>query len=407
MTHLESIPARTIVRAIADAAQRWSDADFPPRVRILERIRQRTGYSTPTVDYALDRLFESITVENLTAVIADELGGFEALDGLAARDGRPNARAAPVGTVCVISSRTTVGVALPVTIFALCAKCDVTVKDREDGLCEAFFATLCEELDVFAEAARASAWDSNTLPQPALREFDAVVAYGNDETLEDIRRGLRADARFIGYGLRCSGGYVAHESLLNADAAGAAAAAAARDLVLYESEGCLSLHVLFVERGAPISVPQFGRVLADAVELANVEFPALERPPAAAAQVAARRDLARFRAARASDEVFSNANADYAVILGDPADPPSFLPRTLALMAVDAPEEAVAYVRSHHLPLEAFALSHRREDLVRAAFDSGAVAIPRLGELQQPPLAGHHGGRARIAEFVRWIDETA
>ena len=41
-TALATVPVRTIVRGIADAAARWADADFPPRVRVLEPNRQTT-----------------------------------------------------------------------------------------------------------------------------------------------------------------------------------------------------------------------------------------------------------------------------------------------------------------------------------------------------------------------------
>ena len=34
----------------------------------------------------------------------------------------------------------------------------------------------------------------------------------------------------------------------------------------------------------------------------------------------------------------------------------------------------------------------------------GAVRIAPFGTMQDPPLAGHHGGSPRIADFVRWID---
>jgi hypothetical protein len=37
----------------------------------------------------------------------------------------------------------------------------------------------------------------------------------------------------------------------------------------------------------------------------------------------------------------------------------------------------------------------------------GASRIARFGSLQIPQLGGFHGGRPRIADFVRWIvDET-
>ena len=45
--------AEQIVAAVADAAKRWTDADFPPRVRATQAIEQRTGYSEPVIDFDL------------------------------------------------------------------------------------------------------------------------------------------------------------------------------------------------------------------------------------------------------------------------------------------------------------------------------------------------------------------
>ncbi len=126
---------------------------------------------------------------------------------------RPDAWASPAGQVCIISSRTTIGVALIPAIFALCAKCDVLVKDREDSLITAFFETLAEELDELALAARSAKWDSNSTHAPDIGSFDAVVAFGSDQTLAAISRDVRPGARFIGYGSRASAGYIARESL--------------------------------------------------------------------------------------------------------------------------------------------------------------------------------------------------
>jgi len=255
------------VRAVADAAARWADADFPPRVRLLERIVQRTGYTTPVVEYALDRLFESFTGDELESTIARELGSIDALDAFVEREGRPRARALPAGNACIISSRSTIGVAIVPAVFALCAKCDVLVKDREDGLVRAFFATLGEELDALAGAARAEVWESAS-GAVDLGEFDVVVAFGNDATLVSIRAGLGPRASFVGFGSRASVGYVAREALVSGEAAAKIAAGAARDLVLYESEGCLSLHALFVERGGAVDPPAFTSLLAREVERA-------------------------------------------------------------------------------------------------------------------------------------------
>jgi hypothetical protein len=385
--NLASLAAASIARAISEAAERWLDADFPPRVRATARIAERTGYSMPVVEYALDRNFEAITFAAIESVVNDELGGFSILDGFQPRAGRTAAWAAPVGRVCVISSRTSIGVALPPAIFALCAKCAVEVKDREDALVASFFETLAEERIEFAGAARAQAWSARDENAPDLRTFDAVVAFGRDDTLSKVREALRPDARFIAFGARASAGYVARGDLPNRDAARSLARAAARDIVLYDTEGCLSLHVLFVEDGGAVAQTEFSRMLDGEIAAAGIEFPTGQTT---AARLSHARALAGFRESR-----------------GTAADlPPHFLPRMTTPVAVREPADALAYLRRHGVVLEGFAVSGGRDDVLRMAATAGAVHIARLGELQNPPLSGNHGGRSRISDFVRWIDKT-
>src|SRR5579885_1794458 len=82
--------------------------------------------------------------------------------------------------------------------------------------------------------------------------------------------------------------------------------------------------------------------------------------------------------------------------------------RTIALcvIPVDSPEAAIEYLRSHAITIEGFAVAGERAGVVEAAIRAGATRITAFGELQHPPLAGNHGGRPRIAEFVRWFERT-
>jgi len=398
------LPAAQIIRAIADAADRWSDADFPPRVRVTGAIVQRTGYSMPVVEYALDRIFFDLTAGALHDAIVAEIGSLEALDGFVSRHGKPDSLARGLERVCIISSRTTIGVALLPALFALCAKCDVTVKDREDLLIAAFFETLTEEHEAFAASARASAWHGS---QDAvdLKPFDAVVAFGKDATLARIRASCASDARFFGFGSRASAGYVTREALANSSRVAAIAAGAARDLVLYDSEGCLSLHVLFVESGDVPQMEHFLRSLASATQEATLEFPAGVRDPADAARVANLRAVAAFRAAGGQGAVYSDDACSFVLVYDAPKDePPAFAPRSLGIIPVQEPAEAIHYLLRHTIRLEAFALSDERPDVVGAAVAAGAVRLAPFGELQRLPVSGDHGGRPRIADFIRWID---
>jgi hypothetical protein len=398
-------PVRSIVGAIAAAAACWSDAEFAPRARIRQAVSARTGYSLPAVDFAFDALFGSLRRDAIEAVIVDELGSLDALDGFAARPGRPPARALPYGRVCIVSSRTTIGVAIIPAMFALCAKCDVIVKDRDDLLVAAFFDTLGGELRELRDAATARAWAAGD-DHANLGAFDAVVAFGSDSTLAEIAGGLPFSTRLIPYGSRASAGYVAREALANESAAREIARGAARDLVLYETEGCLSLHVLFAERGGAISPAAFAQLLVAEMRAAADDFPPGSRSAVGAARRAAARDLETFRGG--GSRVYSDPDAACLAVLDPPPErPPAFLPLAIGIHSIEHASQAADYLKRHGIAIEALAIAHRRPDLLSFAAQIGAARLAPFGALQAPPLGVFHGGRPRIAEFVRWIvDET-
>lgn len=396
-------PVRAVVAAIDAAAVAWSDARFQPRERTRDAVALRTGYSPAMVEYAFDRLFGSLRRDTIERVIEDELGSLDVLDGFVQRSGRPRAAALPVGRVCVVSSRTTIGVALVPAIFALCAKCDVLVKDREDRLAGAFFETLAAALPELAHAISARQWNGDT-DAGALRDFEMVVAFGSGATLANISSNLRYPARMVGYGTKASAGYVPRDALTGKEAARAIAAGAAQDLILYESEGCLSLHALFVEDRGAVGAQDFARYVADAMRDTADNLPSGLADASAPARRAAARDLAAFR----GEQYFSDPAAHYLAVLDPPrASPPFFLPRTLGIHCVERPADAAEYLERHGIELEALATAGDRSDIREFALRSGAARVAPFGTLQAPPVGSFHGGRPRIAEFVRWIgDET-
>jgi hypothetical protein len=397
------MPARAIVAAVDGAAARWRDPTYRPRVRARNAIGERTGYPLAAVENAFQALFTALRRDAIEAVIVDELGSLDVLDRFVARSGRPPAYAAPLGRICVVSSRTTIGVALIPALFALCAKCEVTVKDREDHFVAAFFETLALERRELAEAATARSWDGAERAGE-LGDYDAVVAFGSDATLTQLAAQLPINTRFIPHASKSSAGYVGREALHDAATARTIALAAARDLLLYESEGCLSLHVLFVERGGAVGVESFVELLADAMATGAGELAPARPDVRIGARRAAARDLTAFRA----ESAYSDRQAGYLAVLDPPfEEPPLFLPRTIAVRSVEAVQDALRYLQRHCLAVEALALAQHREDLVELAVSAGASRVTGLGDMQAPPLGVFHGGRPRVAEFVRWVvDET-
>jgi hypothetical protein len=405
---LRAVPARAIVAAVADAAERWTDADFPPRVRATAAIEARLGYTTPVVDFALDRLFEGITIDALTAAIRADVGDLAALDGFVATPGRPAAWARGVERVTIVSSDTTIGVAIPALAFALCAKCTVTVKDRSDALVAAFAETLAQALPEIADALAVETWTGGdaAIEDVALGAADVVVAFGGPAALRAIRAACAPDATFVPFGHRASAGYVDRAAL--AGDVAPLAAAIARDALLYDGEGCLSLHLLFVERTTAASQERFVRALAGACEAAAIEFPVGTRDPARAARAATYASAAAFRAANGSGSVVRAPDGAWSIVIDPPDEPPPLGAGVIPMIAVDGPADAAAYIERHGLPLQAIGVSPGLDDAAAAALATalGAVRIAPLGTLQTPPLTGHHGGRTRLAEFGRWIDRA-
>ncbi len=374
-------------------------------MRALRAIGKRTGYTEPVVEYALDRLFGALRRTALTDAIEGELGSLEALDTFVARPGRPDVTYRGLERVAIVSSDTTIGVAVAPLVFALCAGSNVEVKDRDDGLVGAFAETLAQEQPELGRRLRAGAWDGSdpTAARAFLAHADAVVAFGRTDTLAAIRAQIVPAARFLPFGHRTSVGYVTRETLGDERAVRACAEGVARDALLYDGDGCLSLHALFVERGGTIDVATFARRVAAACDAAAIEFPAGFAEPDAA--VAAFRRAALFRAAQGSGEVLAGVLAPHLVVVDPPFDePPPLLRRTIALYPVDGPERAAEFVRGHGLPLEAVATDlPLRSDVEAFALGCGASRIARFGSLQDPPLGGEHGGGGRILPFVRAI----
>ena len=402
---MKSTVARRIA-ALADAALRWRDADFAPRVRTTRAICDRTGYTEPVVDFALDALFGEIDETALRATIVSELGSLDALDGFVERPGRPSVFFRALARTTIVSSDTTIGVAIPTLAFAICAGCDVVVKDRDDRLVAAFVASVVEELPELADRITTGVWDGGSdeaATSAHIADADVVIAYGANAALAAIRSQVRADARFVGYGHRTSVGYVARETLASAIATRDAAHGLARDALLYDGDGCLSLHAVFVETNGALSARDFARHLGDACETTALEFPAAftERDRA----VVAYERAARFREAQGLGAVLAGVASPHLLVFDPPiTDVPPLLRRTVAVYGVAGPAEATAFLHAHRVPLEGVALdAHSRDDVVTFARECGAARIAAFGTLQRPPLGGDHGGHPRMLPFVRSV----
>ncbi|TAM75541.1 hypothetical protein EPN44_08820 [bacterium] len=405
------LPVRSIVRAIAGAARRWEHCDLPLRMRAQAALERRTGFSAPVVEVALDRAMARLTAAEIERTLQGDLGSLDVLDRAAPGPYGEAAYAAPAGIVVIVSSTTTIGVGLWPALLALCCKNDVVLKEPDDALGTGFFSAVVEEEPLLAGALSAASWQGGDedIEEPLFARASTVVAFGADQTLRAIRARLPVATRFVGYGHAASIGIVLREALVDEDCAMRAADGAAVDLSLYESTGCLSLHALYVERGAPVAPERFASLLAEALAQRTVEFPVGRRDLSQSAAIRGAREMAAFRSAGGRGGVFTGADLAWTIIFDPPAgQPPAFLPRTLSIAPVKDAAEAIEYAAALRIPVETIGVTPlqapRAAALQTLAARVGASRICALGAMQDPHLASHHGARPRVTDFVHWID---
>ena len=240
---------------------------------------------------------------------------------------------------------------------------------------------------------------ANDLPGDWLDQADAVIVFGGDDTVEHFRQKVRSNQRFVAHPHRFSFGVVFDDPEF------VSVAAAARDVSLFDQQGCLSPHVFYVQ-------PQIAREYAARLAAAMAEFekenPRLALCVADESEIEAVRGEFAFRAANHSDVAIwkSETSTAWTVLLDNNSQfTPSCLNRVITVKPL--PEQlgpAVLRVRNHLSTIGIFPATLENAERVAGC---GATRICPIGSMQFPPLTWHHDGRPVLAPLVRWIDLEA
>ena len=232
----------------------------------------------------------------------------------------------------------------------------VTVKDRSDALVAAFAETLGEELPELRRTLDVRAWTRRRRRSGrtgARRKPTSSSRSAATRRLRAIRARCAPDTTFVPFGHRASAGYLARDALAgDADVA----AGVARDALLYDGDGCLSLHLLFVEARARRRARALRRRrCADACAAQRDRIPArhraIRRAPRASRAYAA---AAAFRAANGTGACCARPTAPGRIVVEPPVDElPPFGGGVIPIISVDGLDAAAAYVARHRIPLQA------------------------------------------------------
>jgi hypothetical protein len=407
------------VNLLSRLAEDWQDPASPFRQMALEQDPGETGFAPATLERGLDVFFQSLTRENLYALLVQDLGHIRRLDELIPGAGEQSTNraaqaVAPEFLVHIAAGNLPNPTLMCIVLGVLTRSAQFVKCARGAAFLPRLFAHSLYEADAKLGACLEIAdWRGGTaeLEQALFTEADCVTATGADETLAAIRTQLPQRTRFLGYGHRVSFGYVTAEALPSAFRAKQVAAQAVDDIVAWNQLGCLSPHVIYVQSGGVVTADSFAEVLATELDKREAAEPRGELPVETSAAIAARRGLYEVRAAHAPGDTrhwFSRESTAWTVIYeSDPRFQISCLNRFVYVKTVPDMKTLLESVDKVHGQVSTVGLAAGGEqsaDLARQLARWGVLRICPLGCMQNPPLTWRHDGRPALGDLVTWRD---
>jgi hypothetical protein len=398
----ELAPSLTADRRIAvlgGVARDWLDRTAPERAAAERLLPPTTGYAPDMVREALDRLFAALLPDKLDQALRAE----RALLGP-----RP-----PL--VLVLATGTVFPPAIVTATAALLLGTPVLVKtaSSEPVLAPLWAASLAARDPDLARLVAVLSWPRTAaeLTAAALAAADPVVAYGDTATIAAVRAAMPPESRLIAHGHKVAAAILGARALA-ADLPGLARRVA-REVALYDQEGCLSPHTVFVEERTPGTARAFAVELAAELSLLAARWPRAPLDPATASGL--RQFLgAREFAATPESALFGGVEAGYAVLTaGDPCFDFSPLSRTVFVKPLASVAAAAAALRPvrEHLQAVGLAVTHEdRRALARAlGLPDGSGPVPEqapdvrlcsVHRLQSPPFSWPADGHRPLAALA-------
>jgi Acyl-CoA reductase (LuxC) len=234
------------------------------------------------------------------------------------------------------------------------------------------------------------------LTQSWVQEAEAVVVFGNDETVHEFSRRLLPTQRLLAHGHKISFGLIRiafDQQVVNG---------AALDVFVFDQLGCLSPQLYYV---AGDSV-RFASMLATRLdELCRAMPVTTMRGYETAAALRSCREEWKFRAATEPGIlVWESPGTLEWVVIHDPAPGLVANPlyRTIFIKPMPADLGSVlAPLRRH---ISTVGLHPVDLDSVELAARLGAQRVCQIGQMQNPPMTWHHDGWPTLLSLVRYVD---
>lgn len=348
---------------------------------VIDRLSAATGYSGPVLRQGLADLWGAITVSELRRWF-----------GRAGRQGDAD-------LAVIIAAGNIPGIAVFPAVAGLLAGTPLLIKvsRAEPALAPLWHRTLALEAPPLARAVAVVLWDGGDreMEDLACAAADRVLVFGEDATVAALR--ARYGAHVIGFGTGLSLVVVAPGADLESAANGVA-----RDLMIWDQQGCLSPRGVFVIGGARAAFELTTALREALTRLAPLLPPGAATPAEAALVRHFRADHEARGAAGEGNRFWRGAGpGGWTLALeSSPGFRPGCLGRTLTVWPLEDPAELDALLAPWRRQLQGAALAvgaEHRADWVETLLRLGFSHVTEPGRLQAPPVDWRNRGRDLLA----------
>jgi hypothetical protein len=411
--HLKTMTVSDIIGVIDRAIACLLDPKDGYRREAERLLPLVTGYDSDMVRLGLTGFLQAFRAPQLHRFVAEDFGNPKLLDEFQPRPKGGAAKAfGPELLVHVWAGNVP---ALPLWSLV----CGLLVKAGNIGklpsaepVFAGLFARLLAEVHPPLADCMAVVWwkgGDDAQAAPLYAQADTVLAYGNNGSLDAVRRQLPVTTRFLPYGHKLGFGMVG-VAALDALRAPATARLAAWDVMRYDQQGCYSPHVFYVQRGGRVAPGEFAHYLAS--ELANLQqrFPRAALALADASATAGWRHAQELRSLPGGHgALIGDETAPWAVAYADAPQSlsPTSLNRSVQVVAVDTLDEVVPLIAAQRAFLQTAGLAVEPAELFRLSGLLGAAGVTRIsaiGAMTAPEAGWHHDGRFNLLDLVRMVE---
>lgn len=408
----EPLRARTneqVIAVIDRVARRFLDPHDLLRAEALAWLPEVTGYAPAMCERILDRMATDWTEDALRRLLRAELRDPRVLERFVRHAPNQQVRAVPPRLALHILSGNVPGVGVTSLVRSLLARAPALCKTAAgEPVLPVLFARAIADHDAdLASALAVTHWPGGDrdLEAAALDAADLVVHYGGRDAVADLRSRLPDHVRLVEHGPRISFAAIARELAGRPSIARDAALAVA----LFDQQGCVSPHVIYVEENGRIAARTFAERLARQLADLAYDLPRGRLSTAEAAAVQALRTDVEFRAIAGEDaRLWAGDGLAWTVTYeADSGFAASCLHRTVRVKSVRDLGDVAALVQPYRGLLQTVALEaprRRRPALAAALVEAGATRITTLVDMPWPPPSWHHDGRGPLRELLHFAD---